>query len=89
MSAGSTVDSSWQAHGLRRHAEPSLFFGPENEAGHERALRETEAKTVCQRCPVLVRCRHHALAHFEQYGIWGGLTENDRRRHRRPLWRSP
>ncbi|CCW13541.1 hypothetical protein EBESD8_41030 [Rhodococcus aetherivorans] len=38
---------------------------------------------------MLLRCRKHALAHFEQYGIWGGLTETDRKRHRRPLWGFP
>ncbi|ATQ31884.1 WhiB family transcriptional regulator [Rhodococcus ruber] len=80
--------ADWQRDGRCRDADPSLFFGPENESGHERALRETEAKRVCQPCPVLLRCRQHALAHFEQYGIWGGLTEIDRKRHRRPLWRS-
>ncbi|QOV98648.1 WhiB family transcriptional regulator [Rhodococcus pyridinivorans] len=80
--------ADWQRHGRCRNADPSLFFGPESEGGPERTLREIEAKRVCRQCPVLLRCRQHALAHFEQYGIWGGLTENDRKRHRRPLWRS-
>ncbi|MGW0025357.1 WhiB family transcriptional regulator [Rhodococcus sp. NPDC003383] len=84
----STADTDWQRHGRCRDADPSLFFGPEHEAGHERALRETEAKSVCQHCPLLLRCRKHALTHSEQYGIWGGLTESERKRHRRPLWRS-
>ncbi len=83
----SAADTDWQRHSRCRDADPSLFFGPENEAGHERALRETEAKRVCEECPVLLRCRKHALAHFEQHGIWGGLTEDERTRHRRPLWR--
>ncbi|WP_331457997.1 WhiB family transcriptional regulator [Rhodococcus opacus] len=48
---------------------------------------------MCQVCPGLVRCRDHALTSGESYGVWGGMTESDRRKHtnrsrrgeRRPL----
>jgi WhiB family redox-sensing transcriptional regulator len=33
---------------------------------------------VCGSCPVLDQCREHALAVREPYGVWGGLTEDDR-----------
>ncbi|HEY2174393.1 MAG TPA: WhiB family transcriptional regulator [Mycobacteriales bacterium] len=37
------------------------------------------AGKVCEECPVQVVCAAHALTHGEQYGFWGGLSENDRR----------
>jgi hypothetical protein len=40
------------------------------------------AKAVCWRCPVLDACREHALVTAEPYGVWGGLSETDRRRIR-------
>ncbi len=39
------------------------------------------AKAVCQVCPVVVECRAYALQIREPYGIWGGLTESERRRY--------
>jgi WhiB family redox-sensing transcriptional regulator len=36
------------------------------------------AKTVCAACPVIQQCRQHALAVREPYGVWGGLTEDER-----------
>lgn len=53
------------------------------EKGQGRASRQ--AKRLCRACPLLRLCREWALAHPQQapYGIWGGLSENDRtRRHR-------
>lgn len=40
------------------------------------------AKDLCAMCPVLEPCREYALAGYERYGIWGGLSERDRRRMR-------
>jgi len=40
--------------------------------------RENAAKAVCASCPVINACRDHALAVQEPYGIWGGLSEDDR-----------
>lgn len=42
-----------------------------------------EAKRVCAVCPVIDECREHALAVNEQYGVWGGLDENERAAIRR------
>jgi WhiB family redox-sensing transcriptional regulator len=39
-----------------------------------------QAKVVCGSCPYLMRCRDYGLAHFEHWGIWGGLTFEQRRR---------
>jgi WhiB family redox-sensing transcriptional regulator len=40
---------------------------------------DTEARQVCARCPVRAECRDHALAAREEFGVWGGLTEDERR----------
>lgn len=56
-----------------------MFFHPEAERGLARAERVERAKEICQSCPVIVQCRHHALTVQEPYGIWGGLDEGERR----------
>jgi WhiB family redox-sensing transcriptional regulator len=60
-----------------------MFFHPDGERGRARAQRETRAKEMCKRCPVLVECRAHALAVCEPYGIWGGMSESEREVHAR------
>ena len=42
-----------------------------------------EAKKVCLRCPVRVPCLEYALTHDERWGVWGGLSERERRRLKR------
>ena len=68
----------WQHQGACRRADPTLFFHPENERGPARRRRAAAAKAVCHGCPVLDACREHALAVHEPYGVWGGLSEEDR-----------
>lgn len=68
----------WQLHGSCRAADPSLFFHPEGERGPRREAREHAAKTICRSCPVRQPCAAHALATAEPYGVWGGLSEQDR-----------
>lgn len=38
-----------------------------------------EAKRVCAECPVRIQCLQYALEHNEKHGIWGGLTDRERR----------
>ena len=68
----------WQLQGSCREADPTLFFHPEGERGPARRNRDATAKSICAKCPVLSRCREHALAVREPYGVWGGLTEDER-----------
>ncbi len=68
----------WQLEGACRGEDPSIFFHPEGERGPAREAREAAAKAVCAQCPVLARCAEHALAAREPYGVWGGLSEDDR-----------
>ena len=41
--------------------------------------RAANAKALCATCPVIEQCRSYALAAQEPYGIWGGMTEEERR----------
>ena len=68
----------WQLVAACRGVDSSLFFHPEGERGAARSSREAAAKEVCMRCPVRVECAAHALAVREPYGVWGGLTEDER-----------
>ena len=68
----------WQMAGACRGEDPSLFFHPEGERGPARENREAAAKAVCATCPVLAECAAHALAVREPYGVWGGMSEDDR-----------
>ncbi len=68
----------WQFDGACRAAGDSQFFHPEGERGPRRRNRDAAAQAICATCPVLQQCRDHALAVREPYGVWGGLTEEDR-----------
>ena len=68
----------WQYEGACRSLPTEMFFHPDGERGPRRKAREVAAKAVCASCPVLAQCRAHALAVQEPYGIWGGLTEEER-----------
>lgn len=68
----------WQIDGSCRTADPTLFFHPEGERGPARRDRDAAAQAICAGCPVLQECRRHALTVREPYGVWGGLTEDDR-----------
>jgi WhiB family redox-sensing transcriptional regulator len=62
-------------------AEPDLFF-PVSAAGPAVA-QVVAAKTVCRGCPVRTECLSYALQTAQDYGIWGGATEEERRLARR------
>ena len=68
----------WQYQGACRDLPTEMFFHPDGERGPRRSNRVATAKAVCATCPVIEACRKHALAVQEPYGIWGGLSEDDR-----------
>ena len=68
----------WQEHGACQEADPLLFFHPQNERGSSRARRDRAAKTVCASCSVRMECADYAVRAREPYGVWGGLSEEDR-----------
>ena len=68
----------WQSHGACREADSRIFFHPPGERGAPHDKRERAAKQVCARCPVILACRRYALEAEEPYGVWGGLSEEER-----------
>jgi len=68
----------WQYEGACREADPNLFFHPEGERGSARRQRAEAAKQFCFRCPVMDLCRERSLAAREPFGVWGGLSEDER-----------
>jgi WhiB family transcriptional regulator, redox-sensing transcriptional regulator len=70
----------WASHGACRHEDPDLFF-PITSIGPARA-QIAEAKEVCAHCEVRVDCLAYALETGQDCGIWGGMTEDERRARR-------
>ncbi|MGN6501517.1 MAG: WhiB family transcriptional regulator [Pseudolysinimonas sp.] len=67
---------AWQSDALCAQTDPEAFF-PE-KGGSTR-----DAKKICTSCEVKAQCLDYALANDERFGIWGGLSERERRRLRR------
>lgn len=67
---------AWQADALCAQTDPEAFF-PE-KGGSTR-----EAKRICESCEVRSECLDYALENDERFGIWGGLSERERRKLRR------
>lgn len=70
--------SNWQQDAACRSTDASYFFPPDRERESARTKRIARAKTVCMQCPVLAECRAYALQVGEWYGVWGGLSEDER-----------
>ncbi len=70
----------WREQAACRGLPTNMFFHPRQERGPQRRRRESEAIAVCRKCPVITECRAHAEWVPEHYGIWGGLTEDERHR---------
>ena len=70
------ADRSWQRQANCMGVDPDLFFP-------ERGASTREAKEVCRGCVVREDCLEYALANGEKFGIWGGLSERERRKIRR------
>lgn len=67
---------SWVQHAACRGMKPSLFYP-------ERGEDSRYAKAVCASCPVATECMEQALENREKFGVWGGLSQMDRRAIRR------
>ncbi len=72
---------NWQKSAACRgpHAQ-TIFYPPtRSERKDEKAARERHAKAICKSCAVSGDCLEYAVDSREQHGIWGGLTETERR----------
>ena len=63
----------WQDRALCAETDPEIFFP-------EKGGKTREAKRVCRSCEVRAQCLEYALSHGERFGIYGGLSERERRR---------
>jgi WhiB family redox-sensing transcriptional regulator len=69
---------SWIQQAACRGVETAVFFPEPHDSGATRG-----AKAICAGCPVKGDCWTHAIAHPRERGVWGGMTEGERTRHRR------
>jgi WhiB family redox-sensing transcriptional regulator len=67
----------WRHHAACRDEDPELFF-PIGNTGPA-LLQIDEAKRVCQRCAVMELCLQWALESGQDSGVWGGMSEDERR----------
>lgn len=67
---------AWQDLANCRGADPDLFFP-------ERGASTRTAKSICRECSVRPDCLEFAIVSSEKFGIWGGMSERERRRIRR------
>src|ERR1700694_3824326 len=74
---------SWQSQ-ARCLGTPSEVFFPEDEHRKCRRQREEAANRICHDCPVIAKCRDHALRTPEVHGIWGAMTARERARAMSP-----
>ena len=68
----------WQGQAACRGMDVSVFFHPAQERNAARERRIAQAKAVCRGCPAIAHCLEHALRVREPYGIWGGMSEDER-----------
>src|ERR1700744_2312122 len=69
-----------QLPGSCRGESTSLFFHPDGERGPARARRQAAAKAVWARSPPIEGCLQHRVPAREPYGVWGGMSEEERAR---------
>lgn len=78
------VDATWRADAACEGASAVHFYPPSSiESREQRQKRETAARSLCAACSVRDACLEYALYVQEPYGIWGGLSEMERRRLQR------
>ncbi len=73
----------WRSIGLCKGSDTMVFYPPSDDDS-----QAEEAKTICGMCDVQKRCLEFALRTREKHGVWGGLTERERRRVLRQRRRS-
>lgn len=62
---------NWRVSAQCRNADPDRLF--------VKGAKQQEARVICRGCPVLTQCLSYALDERVEFGVWGGLTERERR----------
>lgn len=79
-------DREWRMRAACRDKNPELFFPVGNTGA---AYQQTEdAKAVCKTCDVIDDCLAYAMRTNQDYGVWGGMSEDERRTLKRRAMRS-
>jgi len=76
----------WRHHAACREVDPELFF-PIGNTGPA-LLQIDEAKQVCRHCSVQELCLQWAVESGQDAGVWGGLSEDERRAYKRRIVRA-
>lgn len=71
-------DWEWQYDGACNGIDPESFFCEPSMRGVKKRAREQKAIAVCKTCPVQQACLDHALRVPEYFGVWGGMTQDQR-----------
>lgn len=75
-----TNQAEWQLKAACRGPQAVVFFPPTMpERRDEKRFREASAKAICETCNVRGECLEYAMKIREQHGIWGGLSETERK----------
>jgi WhiB family transcriptional regulator, redox-sensing transcriptional regulator len=64
-------DRAWASKALCRETDPDALF--------VRGAKQRKAAVICRHCPVMPACAAEALDNKVEYGVWGGMTERQRR----------
>lgn len=72
LSGEALPEDPWQDEALCAQTDPDAFFP-------EQGMSSRDAKSVCAACPVRQECLEYALENDERFGVWGGLSERERR----------
>ena len=72
------LTNEWWRAAACADAEPELFFPISATSASSAQVKR--AKQICASCPVQSKCLSYAIDHRQEQGIWGGLTEEERRR---------
>lgn len=72
LGLGSPDEVRWMRFGLCMETDPDAFYPEKGESTRR-------AKSMCVMCPVRIECRDYAVARNERFGVWGGLSEQERR----------
>jgi WhiB family redox-sensing transcriptional regulator len=74
-----SVEAGWQLRGACRGVDPELFFPPEEAPAEQVRVQEALARAVCRSCLVAGVCLSTALDEHLEFGVWGGLSAEDRK----------
>jgi len=77
---------TWQDDAACNTVDPELFF-PVGSTG-DAVPQIDAAKAICRSCPVIGRCLEFALSSRQDFGVWGGLSEDERKSLRRSRQRA-